>query len=125
MDSFAPSNSFRDLYRTKYPHHTKHLDDTGVDEVAEPQIYTGTDKSRGTIVPTCSSAWNDLLAHAQEHVVWTDNQGGEQVGWKIGYRRFFSLTTATPAASNDSLPTWTHYSRLKRLAGSDELRFTF
>jgi hypothetical protein len=112
--SFAPSNSFRDLYRTKHPHNTELLDDVAVGEVTvtlqlnaagvcvERQIHTGTENSRGTITP-CRSAWNDFLSHAQEHVVWTDDQAfvctAEEVGWKIGYRRFFSLTLI---ASTDS-----------------------
>jgi hypothetical protein len=106
--SFAPSNFFRDLYRTKHPH-TELLDDVAVSEV-QLDVERRKGNFRGT---PFGSAWNDFLSQVQEHVVWTDDQAfvcaAEEVGWKIGYRRFFSLT-ATTRSNNSAPPTSTHSS---------------
>lgn len=110
--SFAPSNSFRDLYRTKHPH--TELSENDVLRVAVGEIQLDVERrhkgnSRGT---HCGSAWNTFLAHVQEHVVWTDDHAftctAQEIGWKIGYRRFFSLTATK--GSSDSAPTSTHSS---------------
>jgi hypothetical protein len=85
--SFAPSNSFRDLYHTKHPHKDL-LDDAAVSEV-QLDVERHEENSRGT--PPLGSAWNAFLSHIQEHVVWTGDQAfvstADEVGWKIGYRR--------------------------------------
>jgi hypothetical protein len=76
------------------------LDDVAVSEV---QLERHHGKSRGT---PFGSAWNAFLSHTHEHVVWTGDQAfvctADEVGWKIGYRRFFSLTAA--AGSNNLAP---------------------
>jgi hypothetical protein len=106
--SFAPSNLFRDLYRSKHPH-TELLDDVAVSEV---QIDVERRKGNSRGCTPFGSAWSEFLSQIREHVVWTDDQAfvcaAEQVGWKIGYRRFFSLTVTT--RSNNSAPSSTHSS---------------